>query len=81
MRRTVIQLFLGVSLFLLNNHLANAAKLRVRNKQTSDQDKILLAIEVSRHGARSPQTVMPFNANDEQFKNTSNLLATGFFQH
>jgi hypothetical protein len=47
----------------------------------ANPDTFKLVVSVARHGARSPQTIMPFNKTAEQFKNTSELLATGFYQH
>jgi acid phosphatase len=47
---------------------------------TAGNDNFLLVVSVARHGARSPQAIMPFNKTNEQFKNTSELLATGFNQ-
>lgn len=44
-------------------------------------DELLFVLGVSRHGARSPQAIMPFNSTPANFENTSNLLAAGFFQH
>lgn len=44
-------------------------------------EELRLVIGVSRHGARSPQAIMPFNKTSEQFDNTTLLLATGFLQH
>ncbi|TNV79046.1 hypothetical protein FGO68_gene870 [Halteria grandinella] len=62
------------------NHFLLLVALIVASCQA--QEEMLLVVSVSRHGARTPNVIMPFNASgSEQFKNTSNLLAHGFFQH
>lgn len=55
--------------------------LLMASNANAQQEEILLVVSVARHGARSPQTVMPFNKTEDQFKNTSELLYTGFAQH
>lgn len=37
----------------------------------SQTEELLFVLGVSRHGARSPQTVMPFSSNGVNFQNES----------
>ena len=42
---------------------------------TNSKEKLLLVVEISRHGARSPNKIFPLAMNEEDnFKNKSELL-------
>ena len=60
---------------------ATAILLLTSSVSVQAADELLFVLGVSRHGARSPQAIMPFNSTPSNFDNTSDLLATGFFQH
>lgn len=72
----------------LNSHRTNitplaatALLLLTSSVSVHAADELLFVLGVSRHGARSPQAIMPFNSTPANFENTSSLLAAGFFQH
>ena len=51
-------------------------------QQPSQENEILLVVEVVRHGQRAPEKIFPFAKNpDENFKIPHNLTMTGAVNH
>jgi len=49
------------------------------SRSVQAEEELLFVLGVSRYGASTPQEIMPFNSTPANFKNTSTLMATGFF--